>query len=352
MVTKREQMRIVAIHTMSMCSLVSDGLVLKIALAKSIFMKKMAMSRAGHCQTYLNLFKILEALPLPLQNLVSKILVKSLQAVQVFRLALKWSMMSLIWFFFSVKTKTELLEQRRLHLPVSTPDFKIGNVNISVIKQGPLHKTKLLENGKKQRKNWNVAHIVLTDTFLLFFKDAKSFANLQSGNNSKPDFCIDLKGAIVDWCSSEKSKRSNVFEVSSAILGTTVLLQDDSLAVAAEWFQEIQKIIENLNTSPKSRRSSDTQSNTLQLPASKKANKVGRTKSLKMKILGMYATKRNTVKRVIVFFFYFVFRLKRRTLRRKPVTNKSNVRIGSRSFRFRHHFHGLRSKEQHSRKIT
>ena len=94
-----------------------------------------------------------------------------------------------------------------------------GNVNISVIKQGPLHKTKLLENGKKQRKNWNVAHIVLTDTFLLFFKDAKSFANLQSGNNSKPDFCIDLKGAIVDWCSSDKSKRSNVFEVSSAILG-------------------------------------------------------------------------------------------------------------------------------------
>ena len=195
------------------------------------------------------------------------------------------------FFFFSVKTKTELLEQRRLHLPVSTPDFKIGNVNISVIKQGPLHKTKLLENGKKQRKNWNVAHIVLTDTFLLFFKDAKSFANLQSGNNSKPDFCIDLKGAIVDWCSSEKSKRSNVFEVSSAILGTTVLLQDDSLAIAAEWFQEIQKIIENLNTSPKSRRSSDTQSNTLQLPASKKANKVGRTKSLKMKILGTHTKK-------------------------------------------------------------
>ena len=26
----------------------------------------------------------------------------------------------------SVKTKTELLEQRRLNLPVSTPDFKIG----------------------------------------------------------------------------------------------------------------------------------------------------------------------------------------------------------------------------------
>ena len=112
------------------------------------------------------------------------------------------------------KTKTEILEQRRLlHLPVSSPDFKIGNVNIIVIKQGPLHKTKLLENGKKQRKNWNVAHLVLTETFLLFFKDAKTFAQLQNGTQSKPDFCIDLKGATVDWCSADKSKRSNVFEV-------------------------------------------------------------------------------------------------------------------------------------------
>ena len=117
------------------------------------------------------------------------------------------------------KTKTEILEQRRLlHLPVSSPDFKIGNVNIIVIKQGPLHKTKLLENGKKQRKNWNVAHLVLTETFLLFFKDAKTFAQLQSGT-SKPDFCIDLKGATVDWCSADKSKRSNVFEVNIYILG-------------------------------------------------------------------------------------------------------------------------------------
>ena len=140
------------------------------------------------------------------------------------------------------RTKTEILEQRhRLqHLPVSTPDFKIGNVNIVVLRQGPLHKTKLLENGKKQRKNWNVAHIVLTDTFLLFFKDAKTFANLQSGSTSKPDFSLDLKGAVAEWCSSDKSKRSNVFEVSTS-LGTVVLLQDDSLSLACEWLQEIQK---------------------------------------------------------------------------------------------------------------
>ena len=197
-------------------------------------------------------------------------------------------------------TKTELLEQRRLsNLPVSSPDFKIGQVKIAVLKQGPLHKTKILENGKKQRKNWSIAHLVLTDTFLLFFKDAKSFAHLQSGtsSNSKPDYCIDLKGAHVDWCSADKSKRSNVFEVTSSILGMTVLLQDDSLTVAAEWLQEIRRVIEVLNSPTLSsssrnnhedlnRRPSTGSSNTLQLPSNKKANKVGRTKSLKMKILG------------------------------------------------------------------
>ena len=77
----------------------------------------------------------------------------------------------------------------------------------------------------------------------------------------------------------------------------TVLLQDDSLTVAAEWLQEIQKIIECLNhNSPNgcrseqddlSRRpSTGSHSSTLQLPNSKKSAKVGRTKSLKMKILG------------------------------------------------------------------
>ena len=118
MVTKREQMRIAAIHTMSMCSLVSDGSVPKIALAKSIFTKKMAMSRAGHCQTYLNLFKILEALTLPLQNLVSKILVKSLQAVQVFRLITKWSIVSdMLDFFFQSKLKRNCLNNEDFTCP-------------------------------------------------------------------------------------------------------------------------------------------------------------------------------------------------------------------------------------------
>ena len=223
-------------------------------------------------------------------------------------------------------TKTSALQERRTKsiqnpLPVSTPDIRIGSVNIVVNKQGPLHKTKWLENGKKHRKNWTNSHVVLTDTFILFFKDAKSFQTMSQkalSHQAKPDLCIDLKGATIDW-SPQHSKRNNVFEVST-LLGTTVLLQDDSVHVAGEWFQEINKIIDTINQktmpptpnlaamnmSGNSVSEDDTEHvenlpsdsdlmqgvpsghSTLQLPASKKEkdkNKsVNRTKSLKMKL--------------------------------------------------------------------
>jgi hypothetical protein len=44
-----------------------------------------------------------------------------------------------------------------------------------VLKEGTLNRTKITENGKKLRKNWAPAHVVLTELFLLFFKDAKTF---------------------------------------------------------------------------------------------------------------------------------------------------------------------------------
>ena len=223
-------------------------------------------------------------------------------------------------------TKTSALHERRTKsiqspLPVSTPDIRIGSVNIVVNKQGPLHKTKWLENGKKHRKNWTNSHVVLTDTFILFFKDVKSFQTMSQkalSHQAKPDLCIDLKGAAIDW-SPQHSKRNNVFEVST-LLGTTVLLQDDSVHVAGEWFQEINRIIDAINQktmpptpnlaamnmSGNSVSEEDTEHvenhpsdgdlmqgvpsghSTLQLPASKKEkdkNKsVNRTKSLKMKL--------------------------------------------------------------------
>ena len=177
---------------------------------------------------------------------------------------------------------------------------QIGKVNIIILKQGPLNKTKLVENGKKHRKNWTSSHVVLTDTFLLFFKDAKTFASMQSGGLTKPDHCVDLKGANVAWCTSDKSKRNNVFEVTTALLGITILLQDSDQTNATNWFHEIREVSEHLTRrqaellDPTSRRlGSDSglpQTSTLQLPVRKlsgnAASKVNRTTSLKLKFLG------------------------------------------------------------------
>jgi hypothetical protein len=151
--------------------------------------------------------------------------------------------------------KTEMLE-RKFTLPVSTANITIGNVSIVVIKQGPLHRTKLVEKGKRQRKNWSNCHAVLTDTFLLFFKDAKCFASMQNassswGDHKQPDHCIDLKGAKISWCTAgDKSKRSHVFEVTT-LLSLTMLMQDDSLQVAAEWFEEVRQVVEAIKEGTK-----------------------------------------------------------------------------------------------------
>ena len=65
----------------------------------------------------------------------------------------------------------------------------------------------------------------------------------QNAHDQKPDHCMDLKGARVAWCTGDKSKRSHVFEVTQTVLSLTMLLQDDSLHVAAEWFEEVRSTL-------------------------------------------------------------------------------------------------------------
>ena len=76
---------------------------------------------------------------------------------------------------------------------------------------------RLEERGKKYRKNWSSCNLVLTDKMLVFYKDTKSF--------TKPDQHLDLTGARIEWCNSDKSKRLNVFEIST-VLEQKILLQE------------------------------------------------------------------------------------------------------------------------------
>jgi len=179
-----------------------------------------------------------------------------------------------------LRTKTDNLRQKFYH---SNSNIQLGDTTICVVKQGSLHKTRLSEGGKKYRKNWVVSNVVLTDALLLFFKDSRGF--LEKGQ--KPEHCVDLKGASIEWCQADKSKRSNVFEVGSCVLEQRLLLQDDDFTLANDWFCRIENVIVSLSQKelvdgpmPEGMESA---SSTLR-KGEKKAG-VLRTKSLKLKLL-------------------------------------------------------------------
>ncbi|KAG8194018.1 hypothetical protein JTE90_003619 [Oedothorax gibbosus] len=111
--------------------------------------------------------------------------------------------------------------------------------HFSITRKGTLNKTKLIEGGKRIRKNWTSSFVVLTDVFLLFYKDIRSAHSTTAG--VKPELCIDLNGALVEWC-PDKSSRKNVFQIST-VLGHQLLLQDDNAQTTREWFETIQAAI-------------------------------------------------------------------------------------------------------------
>ncbi|XP_052123932.1 rho GTPase-activating protein 12 isoform X2 [Frankliniella occidentalis] len=125
--------------------------------------------------------------------------------------------------------------------------------DMCVLKEGPMYRTKITENGKKLRKNWASSHVVLTELFLLLFRDVKAFAAMKSSNQGiggpRPELCVDLNGALIDQVDrgdkASVTSRKNVFLVST-VLGLQVLFQCDCSQQAEEWFNAVHTAIHNL----------------------------------------------------------------------------------------------------------
>uniref|UniRef100_A0A8C1R4U3 Rho GTPase activating protein 12b n=1 Tax=Cyprinus carpio TaxID=7962 RepID=A0A8C1R4U3_CYPCA len=79
-------------------------------------------------------------------------------------------------------------------------------------KCGVLNVTKITEHGKKVRKNWASTWTVLQGSSLLFAKGQGSGTSWFGGNQSKPEFTVDLRGGSVEWASKEKSSKKHVIE--------------------------------------------------------------------------------------------------------------------------------------------
>ncbi|XP_046743892.1 uncharacterized protein LOC124409951 isoform X2 [Diprion similis] len=188
-------------------------------------------------------------------------------------------------------TKKEHAARRSGSLSHDWPQLFDGNM--CILKEGTLQRTKITENGKKLRKHWSTSYVVLSELFLLFFKDAKSFSAMKSGQSAaaKPDISVDLNGAIIEP-DDKVSSRKNVYIIST-ILGLQVLIQSDNATVANEWYKEIYDVIHNLPSGleaqillpPSLERPRDTKSKQFlsvnSIDESKVVPKIGRARSVK-----------------------------------------------------------------------
>ncbi|XP_054027325.1 rho GTPase-activating protein 12 isoform X6 [Dryobates pubescens] len=112
-------------------------------------------------------------------------------------------------------------------------------------KYGLLNVTKITENGKKVRKNWMSSWAVLQGSSLLFTKTQGSGTGWKFGvNQSKPEFTVDLKGALIDWASKDKSSKKNVIELKTR-QGIELLIQSDNDGFINEWYKVLNYTINN-----------------------------------------------------------------------------------------------------------
>ncbi|KAK1875605.1 Rho GTPase-activating protein 27 [Dissostichus eleginoides] len=85
-------------------------------------------------------------------------------------------------------------------------------------KAGIMNKTKVVDNGKKIRKNWSQSWTVLHGGILTFHRDPKSAPPGTASKTSQitPEYTVELRGASVGWATNKSSK--NVLEVPVTIV--------------------------------------------------------------------------------------------------------------------------------------
>ncbi|XP_058875564.1 rho GTPase-activating protein 12-like isoform X6 [Acipenser ruthenus] len=109
-------------------------------------------------------------------------------------------------------------------------------------KCGVLNVTKITEHGKKVRKNWTSSWAVLQGSTLLFAKGQGGGTGWFGGSQSKPEFTVDLRGAILEWASKDKSSKKRVLELKTR-QGTELLIQSENDTVINDWFKALGEMI-------------------------------------------------------------------------------------------------------------
>ncbi|KAM5289010.1 rho GTPase-activating protein 9 isoform 2-T2 [Ctenodactylus gundi] len=117
-----------------------------------------------------------------------------------------------------------------------------------VEKSGLLNVTKIAQGGRKLRKNWGPAWVVLAGNSLVFYREAPPPSVPASGwgpAGSRPESSVDLRGAALSH-GRHLSSRRNVLHIRT-VPGHEFLLQSDLEPELRAWHRALRAVIERLD---------------------------------------------------------------------------------------------------------
>lgn len=115
-------------------------------------------------------------------------------------------------------------------------------------KSGLINMTKIAQGGRKLRKNWGPAWVVLTGNSLVFYRERPpQFAPSQgwAPAGSRPESSVDLRGAALAN-GRHLSSRRNVLHIRT-VPGHEFLLQSDEEPELRAWHRALRAVIERLD---------------------------------------------------------------------------------------------------------
>ncbi|KAL1775098.1 rho GTPase-activating protein 9 isoform X1 [Sigmodon hispidus] len=115
-------------------------------------------------------------------------------------------------------------------------------------KSGLINMTKIAQGGRKLRKNWGPAWVVLTGNSLVFYRERPPQSVPSQGwapAGSRPESSVDLRGAALAN-GRHLSSRRNVLHIRT-VPGHEFLLQSDEEPELRAWHRALREVIERLD---------------------------------------------------------------------------------------------------------
>ncbi|CAL8310489.1 unnamed protein product, partial [Arctogadus glacialis] len=134
--------------------------------------------------------------------------------------------------------------------PLPEEDYPVEGereTRVHLEKAGVLNKTKVVDGGKRIRKNWAPSWTVLHGGILTFHRDPRTSNPSNSGKTSQivPEYTVDLRGSSLSWANKDKSSKKNVLELRTR-QGCEYLVQYDTDSIILDWHKVIMDAIQQL----------------------------------------------------------------------------------------------------------